>query len=117
MTKNKYSEEKLQEFNALIKEQLESVEKEIELLASIRTKRKAGQQDANPGYGETSNKEQQASKNKASMRRLKTRQKELERAQLRIENETYGVCRRTGNLISEARLKALPTARVSMNAK
>jgi RNA polymerase-binding transcription factor DksA len=114
MTKNKYSEEKLKEFNTIIKKKIEEVEKQIDLLSSIRKKRKESQQDANPGYGETSNKEQQASKNKASMRRLKTRHKELKRAQLRVENETYGICKRTGNLISENRLKAMPTARVSM---
>jgi RNA polymerase-binding transcription factor DksA len=114
MTNTKYNEAKLLEFNSIIKEKLNDVEEQVQLLSSIRNKRKEGQQDANPGFGETSNKEQQASKNKASMRRLKTRLKELQRAQVRIENGTYGICRKTGNLISEERLKALPTATTCM---
>ncbi|WP_235297226.1 TraR/DksA family transcriptional regulator [Portibacter marinus] len=110
MSENKYSETKLQEFSSIIKDRLDEVTKQVETLTNIRKSRREGKQDDNPGFGEMSKNEQQASKNKASMRRLKTRQKELKRALLRIENGTYGIDERTGELIDEKRLKALPTA-------
>jgi RNA polymerase-binding transcription factor DksA len=41
----------------------------------------------------------------------------LEKALMRIENKTYGICRKTGKLIDKARLKAVPHATLSMEAK
>jgi RNA polymerase-binding transcription factor DksA len=41
----------------------------------------------------------------------------LEKALMRIENKTYGICRVTGRLIEKARLKAVPHATLSMEAK
>ena len=42
---------------------------------------------------------------------------ELERALIRIENKTYGICRKTGKLISKERLRAVPHATLSIDAK
>ncbi|MGC4058999.1 MAG: TraR/DksA C4-type zinc finger protein [Chitinophagaceae bacterium] len=41
----------------------------------------------------------------------------LEKALIRIENKTYGVCRVTGKLIDKARLRAVPHATLSIEAK
>ena len=41
----------------------------------------------------------------------------LEKALMRIENKTYGVCRVTGKLIDKARLRAVPHATLSIEAK
>ena len=41
----------------------------------------------------------------------------LEAALIRIENKTYGICRATGKLISKERLRAVPHATLSMEAK
>jgi len=41
----------------------------------------------------------------------------LQFALMRIENKTYGICRETGKLISKERLKAVPHATLSMDAK
>ena len=41
----------------------------------------------------------------------------LEKALVRIENKTYGICRESGKLIEKARLKAVPHATLSMEAK
>jgi RNA polymerase-binding transcription factor DksA len=41
----------------------------------------------------------------------------LEKAMIRIENKTYGICRETGKLIEKARLRAVPHATLSMEAK
>jgi RNA polymerase-binding transcription factor DksA len=41
----------------------------------------------------------------------------LKAALIRIENKTYGICRETGNLISKERLKAVPHATLSIDAK
>lgn len=41
----------------------------------------------------------------------------LEAALVRIENKTYGICRETGKLISKERLRAVPHATLSIDAK
>jgi RNA polymerase-binding transcription factor DksA len=41
----------------------------------------------------------------------------LEKAMMRIENKTYGICRVTGKLIDKARLRAVPHATLSIEAK
>ncbi len=41
----------------------------------------------------------------------------LERALVRIENKTYGICRESGKLISKERLKSVPHATLSIEAK
>jgi RNA polymerase-binding transcription factor DksA len=41
----------------------------------------------------------------------------LENALIRIKNGTYGVCRVTGNLISKERLRVVPHATLSIEAK
>jgi RNA polymerase-binding transcription factor DksA len=41
----------------------------------------------------------------------------LEKALVRIENKTYGICRVTGKLIDKARLRAVPHATLSIEAK
>ena len=43
--------------------------------------------------------------------------KNLENALIRINNKTYGVCRKTGKLISKERLKLVPHATMSIEAK
>ena len=59
--------------------------------------------------------------NRAMLDRMVTRLKKkvsaLESALLRIENKTYGVCKRTDTLISEKRLMIMPTAILSIKAK
>jgi RNA polymerase-binding transcription factor DksA len=58
---------------------------------------------------------------KESINQLASRQKKfienLESALVRIENKTYGVCRETGKLIPKERLRAVPHATLSMEAK
>ena len=49
--------------------------------------------------------------------RLKKHIQHLENAKLRIQNKVYGICRVTGKLISKDRLKAVPHATLSMEAK
>ena len=43
--------------------------------------------------------------------------RDLENALIRIENKTYGICRQTGNLISKERLRSVPHATLSIEAK
>ena len=43
--------------------------------------------------------------------------KNLENALIRIENKTYGICRVTGKLIPKERLRAVPHATLSVEAK
>ena len=41
----------------------------------------------------------------------------LQAALVRIENKTYGICRETGKLIPKERLRAVPHATLSIDAK
>ena len=41
----------------------------------------------------------------------------LENALIRIENKTYGICRATGKLIAKERLRIVPHATLSIEAK
>ncbi|MNI93990.1 General stress protein 16O [compost metagenome] len=58
---------------------------------------------------------------KEQINQLAARQKKfidnLENALVRIENKTYGICRETGKLIQKERLRAVPHATLSMEAK
>lgn len=110
MSENKYSTSKLEEFKKMITPELEETQERIERLQSMRKRRKEHFADANVDSSEEGQHAQQQSKNKASMRRLKSKAKALKSALIRIENGTYGIDERTGELIDENRLKAKPTA-------
>jgi RNA polymerase-binding transcription factor DksA len=78
------------------------------------------------GTDDTENKYQNMEDGSASMDREQFNQlagrqvafiSHLEQALVRIENKTYGICRDTGKLIDKARLRAVPHATLSIEAK
>ena len=116
----RYSDADLQEFKAIIQQKIEKAENEWALLReSFINDQNNGTDDTSPTFkafeegAETLSKEQNAI--------LAGRQekfiRDLKHALIRIENKTYGICRVTGKLIDKERLKAVPHATLSIEAK
>lgn len=119
-TKTKYSEEDLKEFKEIIDKKIAQAKEDLESLQS------AFKNDANNGTDDTSPSfksfdEGSDVMNKEKNVQLAIRQekfiRDLKNALLRIENGTYGICRVTGKLIQKERLKLVPHATLSIEAK
>lgn len=118
--KKRYSDEELAEFKALILSKLEKAEQDFELLrSSFDSNKNNDVQDTSPTFKIFDEGAYLLTKEETG--KLAERQekfiKHLKDALLRIENKTYGVCRKTGKLISKERLKAVPHATLSIDAK
>jgi DnaK suppressor protein len=118
--KNRYSDAELQEFRELIQQKLEKAKEDYDLLKSAITQDGSNDtQDTSPTFKVLE--EGAATLSKEEAGRLATRQakfiQHLQGALVRIENKTYGICRETGKLISKERLRAVPHATLSIEAK
>ncbi|SMO88044.1 transcriptional regulator, TraR/DksA family [Saccharicrinis carchari] len=118
--KTRYSSEELQEFKQLINAKLDKAKKDYELLRNTITQGDGNDtQDTSPTFKVLEEGAAVLSKEEAgklAQRQLKFIQ-HLQAALVRIENKTYGVCRETGKLIAKERLKAVPHATLSIDAK
>jgi RNA polymerase-binding transcription factor DksA len=120
MEKKRYSDAELAEFKELILEKLKKAENEFnELRKMLSGEDNNDITDTAPTFKVL---EEGASVlAKEEIGRLAQRQqrfiRDLEAALMRIENKTYGICRETGKLISKERLKAVPHATLSIEAK
>ena len=118
--KTRYSDVELEEFKAIIMEKLEAARGEFENLRATVTNADGNDTaDTSPTF---KNMEEGASTlSKEDAGRLAQRQmkciQNLQAALIRIENKTYGVCRETGLLIPKERLRAVPHATLSIEAK
>jgi RNA polymerase-binding transcription factor DksA len=118
--KTRYSDDELEEFKAIIMEKLEAARSEFENLRAAVTNADGNDTgDTSPTF---KNMEEGASTlSKEDAGRLAQRQmkfiQNLQAALIRIENKTYGVCRETGKLIPKERLRAVPHATLSIEAK
>jgi len=118
--KTRYSDEDLKEFKEIILNKLEKARKDLELLTEAYTSiNENDTNDTSRSFKVMEEGSQVLSKEENS--RLAARQlkfiRDLENALIRIENKTYGVCRQTGKLISKERLRSVPHATLSMEAK
>lgn len=118
--KTRYSDAELAEFKALIVKKLEKAEIDFkELKDSITHNDGNDIQDTCPTFKIFE--EGAAVLSKEETGKLAERQEKfiqhLKAALIRIENKTYGICRKTGNLISKERLMAVPHATLSIDAK
>ena len=119
-SKERYSDAELQEFKEIILKKIEVAKEDLALIRS------AYMNDSNNGTDDTSPtfkafEEGSETMSKESNVQLAIRQekfiRDLQNALLRIENKTYGVCRVTGKLIQKERLKLVPHATLSIEAK
>ena len=118
--KTRYTDEELEEFKAIIEEKLAKAKEDYELLrATITNNSGNGTDDTSPTFKVLEEGASVLSKEEAG--RLAQRQQKfishLEAALVRIGNKTYGICRETGKLIGKERLKAVPHATLSIEAK
>ena len=118
--KSKYSKKELDEFKKLIKQKLEKAYSEYDVFkGNISGDDDHGTNDTSPTFKVLEEGSEVLSKEENAQ--LAVRQKKfiqhLENALLRIENGSYGICRVTGNLISKERLRAVPHATLSIDAK
>ncbi len=116
----RYSDNELMEFKDLIYRKLEAAKKELNYLQGLITRKDE------TGGDESENRYMTMEDGSLSMEREQLSQMasrqitfidHLEKALMRIENKTYGVCRVTGKLIDKARLRAVPHATLSIEAK
>jgi len=119
-TKNRYSDDELIEFKLIILDKLEKARKDLELLTEAYTNsNEHGTNDTSPTFKVLEEGYHVLSKEENS--RLAARQQKfinsLENALIRIENKSYGICRVTGKLIAKERLRSVPHATLSINAK
>lgn len=117
--KVRYSDEELAEFKELILEKLARARKDLEMLRDNISGNGNNANDTAPTFKVLE--EGSAVLSKEENSQLAARQykyiQNLENALIRIENKTYGVCRMTGKLIPKERLRAVPHATLSVEAK
>ncbi|MBQ7639980.1 MAG: TraR/DksA family transcriptional regulator [Bacteroidales bacterium] len=118
--KVRYSDEELQEFKALILEKLDAARKEYDMLKGmVNHSTSKDTEDTSPTFKVLE--EGASSLSKEEIGQLASRQykliQNLEAALGRIENKTYGICRATGKLIPKERLRLVPHATLSVEAK
>tara|TARA_R110002072_G_scaffold174802_15_gene330524 strand:- start:26380 stop:26763 length:384 start_codon:yes stop_codon:yes gene_type:complete len=119
-TKTRYNDAELEEFKSLILEKIQKAQEQLELIKS------AYMNDGDNGTDDTSPtfkafEEGSSVMSKEANSQLAIRQekfiRDLKNALIRIENKTYGICRVTQKLISKERLKLVPHATLSIEAK
>jgi RNA polymerase-binding transcription factor DksA len=116
----RYTDTELNEFRELIQRKLDAAKKELAYLQGLITRKD------DMGGDESENRYMTMEDGSISMEREQLSQMasrqityidHLEKALIRIENKTYGICRVTGKLIDKARLRAVPHATLSLEAK
>lgn len=116
----RYSDADLAEFKQIIEEKLKQAEFDLTALREVyKNDSDNGTDDTSPTF--KSFEEGSTTMSKEANVQLALRQekfiRDLKNALLRIENKTYGVCRETGKLIEKERLKLVPHATLSLEAK
>ena len=118
--KTRYADSELLEFKDIILDKLRIAKEELGSLTQSLSNPNTNGTDDTAGTYKTLE-DGSATLEKESINQLASRQKKfienLESALVRIENKTYGVCRETGKLIPQERLRAVPHATLSMEAK
>jgi RNA polymerase-binding transcription factor DksA len=115
----RYSDVDLTEFREIINKKLDAAKKELAYLQGLITRRDEGGDMDEARY--MTMEDGSVSMEREQLSQMASRQitfiDHLEKAIMRIENKTYGVCRVTGKLIDKARLRAVPHATLSIEAK
>jgi len=116
----RYSDAELNEFRDIIQKKLDAAKKELAYLQGLITRKDESGGDMDEGRYMTME-DGSVSMEREQLSQMASRQitfiDHLEKAMMRIENKTYGICRVTGKLIDKARLRAVPHATLSIEAK
>lgn len=116
----RYADKDLAEFKELIKEKIKKAQHDLELIKSAyMNDHNNGTDDTSPTFKAFDEGSEVMSKESNSQLAIRQEKfiRDLKNALIRIENKTYGVCRVTGKLINKERLKLVPHATLSIEAK
>ena len=116
----RYSDSDLQEFKEIILAKIERAEKDVEILkSSYKNGANNGTDDTSPSFKSFDDGTETMAKERNMQLAVRQEKfiRDLKNALIRIENKTYGICRVTGNLIQKERLKLVPHATLSIEAK
>jgi DnaK suppressor protein len=116
----RYTEAQLAEFKTLIQAKIVKAQEQFELIESAyRNDSDNGTNDTSPTFKAFDEGSEVMSEETASQLAIRQEKfiRDLKNALIRIENKTYGVCRVTGKLINPERLKLVPHATLSIEAK
>lgn len=119
-SKNRYSDKELEEFKVLVTQKLEKAKEQLALIeSSFRNDSNNGTDDTSPTFKSFDEGSEVMSKETSSQLAIRQEKfiRDLKNALIRIENKTYGICRVTGKLINPERLKLVPHATLSIEAK
>ncbi len=120
VTKNRYSDAELKEFEELINSKIKAAENELKILKSSLSRRGDSGTDDTAATSKVLEDGADTTE-KENLNQLAARQQKfinnLENALVRIKNGTYGICRESGKLISKERLRAVPHTTLSIDAK
>jgi RNA polymerase-binding transcription factor DksA len=115
----RYSDADLAEFREIIQKKLDAAKKELAYLQGLITRKDEGGDMDEARY--MTMEDGSVSMEREQLSQMASRQitfiDHLEKAMMRVENKTYGICRVTGKLIDKARLRAVPHATLSIEAK
>lgn len=119
-TKDRFSDEELEGFKTLIEDKIENAQHQLQLyIDAYKNGSSNDTEDTSPTF--KSFDEGSSTLSKEANSQLAIRQekfiRDLKNALIRIENKTYGICRVTGKLINKERLKLVPHATLSIEAK
>lgn len=118
--RTRYSDADLEEFKTLINDKIRKAIEQLELIqSSYKNDSNNGTDDTSPTFKAFDEGSEVMSKEANSQLAIRQEKfiRDLKNALVRIENKTYGVCRVTGKLINKDRLKLVPHATLSIEAK
>lgn len=118
--KVRYSDSDLERFRVIIESKIEKAQQDVELLKSAyMNDHNNGTEDTSPTFKAFDEGSQTMSKERNMQLAIRQEKfiRDLKNALVRIENKTYGICRVTGKLINPERLKLVPHATLSIEAK
>ena len=118
--KTRYSDEELQEFKEIIELKLEEANEDLQILkSSLSYKHDNGTDDTGRSFNMMEDGSDTLSREEHAQLALRQEKfiESLKNALIRIQNKTYGICRVTGKLINKERLKLVPHATLSIEAK
>jgi len=116
----RYSDEDLAEFKTLIQSKIENAEKQLKLYRDAYKNGSSNDtEDTAPTFKSFDDGSSTLSKEANSQLAIRQEKfiRDLKNALVRIENKSYGICRVTGKLIQKERLKLVPHATLSIEAK
>ncbi|MCB0537779.1 MAG: TraR/DksA C4-type zinc finger protein [Chitinophagales bacterium] len=117
--KTRYSDSELEEFKEIIEKKLVEAREELEEYQNQILKKNSGASDTDYKFNGLEDSHILVEREYLSQQAGRQAKfiNHLENALVRIQNKTYGICRKTGKLINKERLKAVPHATLSIEAK